>query len=129
MAALPFDLVERNAINEVARLNENVELRFSCVFCGGFEGVAVAIWLEERKSENAGAVRGTGRMLCSAGVKIARGLSASEELGGISTRGLASRSYLTPASQHTNRILLLLDLLLVWSKAMPHRGIDCLHES
>ena len=61
VATLPFDFVERNLMNEVAvRFRENVELRSDCFFCGGIGGVAVVIWLEERKSENEGAVRGVG---------------------------------------------------------------------
>ena len=68
--ALPFDLVERNAIIEaVARFRENVELRFDEFYCGGFGGAAVATWLEERKSENEDGVGGTRSIFCSVGVK------------------------------------------------------------
>jgi len=94
--ALPFDLVERNAIIEaVARFRENVEPRFDGLVCGdGFGGAAVATWLEERKSENEDGVRGACRVICSAGVKTDRGLPASGELRGLSTRVSASQSYI-----------------------------------
>ena len=61
VAVLPFDFVERNPMSEAAvRFRENVEPRFNCFFCGGIGGVAVVIWLEERKSENEGTVCGVG---------------------------------------------------------------------
>lgn len=91
VAALPFGFVERNAIIEaVARFRENAGPRFDCFFGGSFGGVATAIWLEERKSENEGVVRGTDRVVCSAEVKTGRGLPASEELGRLPTRGVST---------------------------------------
>ena len=90
VAALFFDLVDRNPRTEaVARLRENVGPRFGGFFCGSCWEVAAAIWLEERKSENEDTVCGAGRVVWPAGVKN-RGLTASGELGGLSTRALAS---------------------------------------
>jgi len=61
VAALPFDLVERNPMIEaVVRFRENVELRFDDFFCGGSGEVVVVICLEERNSENEEMVRGAG---------------------------------------------------------------------
>lgn len=128
MPAVFFDLVELNLIIEVpTRFREKAETRFDV--CGGFGGVAAAIWVEDRKSEKEDAVCGTGRAVCPAsGVRISRGLSASEELGGLSKRASGLGSQPIQASQHTDCILLLpLDLLLVWRKAVPHGGIDCVH--
>ena len=84
---LPLDLVERKLIIEaLTRFREKVGPRFDDCFCGGVGGVAAAIWLEERKSENEDAVCGTGCVACSAGVGIRRGLPASGELGRLSAR-------------------------------------------
>ena len=132
MAAEFFDLVDLKLIIEVpTRFRENAEPRFDDCFCGGFAGVAPAIWLEDRKSENEDAVCGTGRVVCPAsGVRISRGLPASEELGGLSTRASGSGSQPIPASRHTDYILLLLlDPLVIWRKAVLHGGVDCVHWS
>ena len=116
--ALPFNLVEQNSVIEAeARFTENVKPRFDEFFCGGFEGDVVAIWLEERKSENEDGVCGACSVLCSAGVKTVRGPPTSGELGGLSIRALA-QSYIISASQRTSNILP--DSMVVRSKAMPH---------
>jgi len=128
--AVFFDLVELNLIIEVpTRLRENAETRFGDCFCGGFGGAAAAIWLEDRKSENEDGDCGTGRVVCPASVvRIGRGLPASEELGGLSTRASGSGSQPVPVSQHTDCVLLtLLDPLVFWRKAVPHGGIDCIY--
>lgn len=125
-----FDLVELNLIIEVPTLfRENAERRFDGSFCGTFVEVAAAIWLEERKSENEDTVCGTGRVVCPESVGgISRGLPASEELGGLSTRASTQRSQDIPSSQRTNYVLLLLlDPLVIRRKAVPHGGIDCVH--
>lgn len=130
MPAVFFDLVELNLIIEVpTRFRENAEPRFDGCFCGGFGGVAPAIWLEDRKSENEEAVCGTGRVVCPASeVRISRGLPASEELGGLSTRVSGSGSQPISVSQHTDCVLLvLLDPFVIWRKAVPHGGVDCVH--
>jgi len=99
---LPFDLVERNAIIEaVVRFRENVELRFDELFCGGFGGAAVTIWLEERKSENEDGVCGACSVFCSAGVKTGRGPPTSGEL-----RGLLTASSPTSSSSKAKRCLM-----------------------
>jgi len=125
-----FDFVEPSLMIEVpTRLRENAGRRFGGWFCGSFGEVAAANWLGERKSENEDAVLGTGRVVCPGSVvRISRGLPASEELGGLSTRASAPRLQLISSRQHTNCILpLLLDPLIIWRKAVPHGGIDCAH--
>lgn len=118
--ALPFNLVEQDSLIEVvARFTENVKPRFGEFFCEGFEGDAVSIWLEERKSENEDMV---------GGVKVGRGLPTSGELRGLSI-GVLAQSYTISASQRTNSILP--DFIVVRSKEVPRSTwrIDCIHRS
>lgn len=116
--------MERNARTEAAvRFREKPEPRFDDCFCGGFGGVAAAIWLEERKSENEDGDCGTGRVVRPTGTGC--GFPAPGEIGGLSTRASAPRSSLISLRERTNDILLL--DVLIWGKALPHGGVDCVH--
>ena len=130
MPALVFDLVELNLMIEVpTRFRENAERRFDDSFGGSFGEVAAAIWLEERKSENEDTTCGTCRAVCpDSVVALSRGLPASEELGGPSKRASTPLSQPILSSKRTDYILLLLlDSVVVWCKAVPHGGINRVH--
>lgn len=80
--------------------------------------------MEERKSPKEGTIRGVVPMFCSVGAKMGRGLSVSEELGGLSAGGISVAIVYNFGGSKRTKHILPLGLGVVLSEAIPHGGIN-----